>query len=220
MLTEETTHGAALNSLSLPSPGGGDNSVDISPQQRDAALIGFLIETYRCEFATDESERQRLSVTITRHIDALKFALGDLENARGLGVLDVACGSRDCAGNRQGTFDPWMSRLLHHLGAQPLGLDIAPQRDERFESRVVDLTRPGALDFLGAHSIDAYYVFGFPNSATLEAIDRQGLSWESVRDSIESALQVALRPTGKVIRGFTAENERWIRDARARLSSQ
>lgn len=189
------------------------SSLEAPPPLLDGQLIKTIIAAHRAEFLHSETDLQRLTTPIMRHLQALKVAFGSLEAVRGARIVDVACGSRLCDGNREGRFDPWMSRALHRLGARPLGVDIALQWDEPFDSRVVDLTMPGALDFLETQSIDGYYVHGFPNTATLRAIERQGSTWESVRRSIEENLTRALRPTGTIIRGFTEENEEWVRSA-------
>jgi hypothetical protein len=192
------------------------SSLGAPPQLLDGELTRAMIASHRREFLNSDTDFQRLASPIMKCLKALTVAFGSLEAVRGARIVDVACGSRLCDGNREGRFDPWMSRVLHHLGARPLGVDIALQWNEPFESRVVDLTMPGALDFLEAQSIDGYYVHGFPNSATLTAIDRQGSTWESVRSSIEGSLTRALRPTGTIVRGFTEENEEWVRSALAK----
>ena len=91
---------------------------------------------------------------IFRHLDNLRGAFPDFEKLKGLRIIDLASGSRNWGGNLSHEFDPWMSRILQELGAIPLALDVCPQENERFESKVVDLSYLNALSFLQSSSFD------------------------------------------------------------------
>ena len=62
-------------------------------------------------------------------------------------------------------FEPWFCRILHEIGADPVGVDLGNLDGESFEHYNVNLGQPGALNFLADHSFDAVHdsrLFGSP----------------------------------------------------------
>jgi len=109
-------------------------------------------------------------------------SLNDIQNKR---ILDIACGSNTSkapasyyfgapfskrAAERTSTgytamFEPWFCRILLELGATPVGVDLGDLKKELFIHYLVDLGKPGALNFLPDHSFDAIQdsrLFGSP----------------------------------------------------------
>lgn len=150
----------------------------------------------------------------------LVSAFGGAAQARGLRILDIACGSNSShapqvfhlrvAGalrpvERQGDdgfsplFEPWFPRMLHALGAEAVGVDMGDLGGESFEHYVVNLADPGALDFLPNQSFDAVQdsrLFGSPEFAAQfpDRSDRVPVAREILRQ--EARL---LKPGGTVI---------------------
>ncbi|MEY4668281.1 MAG: hypothetical protein RL518_980 [Pseudomonadota bacterium] len=151
------------------------------------------------------------------HIDFLRASYPDIHDVYGKRILDLACGSTCYEDNPRGKYDPWMSRLLCHLGAQPVGVDIAPQRGESFESHIVDLTIPGSLRFLESSSFDGVYVAAFPTRKAIRHIVEKGLDWTTIRGDILRHLARCLKPDGKMIRQFSIADEQLVSETLATI---
>ncbi len=122
---------------------------------------------------------------ITQMVGRIANAFGSLSNVQGKRILDIASGSntsrapsfiyvntpfgekrigRSTKGNTA-QFEPWFSRMLLELGANPVGIDFGDLESEAFEHYRVDLGQRGALDFLPSHSFDGVQdsrLFGSP----------------------------------------------------------
>src|SRR6266571_4661390 len=119
-----------------------------------------------------ERKRRRepeLNDILKEFVARLRAAYGSLERVRGKRILDLASGSNSSrspqTGRRTALFEPWFSRLLVELGADPVAIDLGDLAGEPFEHHRVDLGRPGALDFLPAASFDGVQdsrLFGSP----------------------------------------------------------
>lgn len=185
-------------------------------QPHDEVLAYRLITRYYVDDGTLDFEPARK--TILQHLDRLRAAYPDLQELTGKRVLDVACGSRLYAGNRSDDaqrsstlrFDPWMSRLLISLGAHPIGIDICPQTNERFECFEIDLTKKDALAVLPTGSFDAFYISAFPTTPAIQQFLADGRTWPDVREDILSHLRRSLKEDGKIIRPFTTTTERFV----------
>jgi hypothetical protein len=134
-------------------------------------------------------------------IERLSGAFGSLSAVRDLRVLDIACGSNSSRSPVTGrvtvAFEPWMTRLLAELGADPVGVDIGDLDRETFEHYRVDLGRPGALDFLATASFDAIHesrLFGSP-----EFRSTYGPASDRVRAEIHRQERRLLRADGILI---------------------
>ena len=109
-----------------------------------------------------------------------------------------------------------MSRLLYHLGAHPVGVDLAPQRGEAFTSHTADLTIPDSLCFLESSSFDAVYVSAFPTRKAINHLMEKGLEWPSMRENLLAHIARCLKPDGKIIRQFSSADEELVSDTIAR----
>jgi SAM-dependent methyltransferase len=158
---------------------------------------------------------------IFTHIDFLRGTYPDIHDVAGKRFLDLACGATNYEDNGRGKYDPWMSRLLRHLDARPLGIDICPQQDENFESQQADLTIPDALSILDTASFDAVYVCAFPTRKMIQHLVERGIEWAPLRDNMMEHLARCLKPDGTIIRGFKGSDELLVEEAvavaRARL---
>ena len=128
-------------------------------------------------------------------------------------ILDICCGSKDPANKDHGwsvgrdRFAPWFCRALKEIGAHPVGLDIAPNDGEGFESHVADITVKGSLGFLGSGSFDAVNctdVFGSVPSHTLSYL----IYWRARRDS-RSAQEMLADPKACRIPLFWRRLDGW-----------
>lgn len=181
----------------------------------DFQLATQLVLHYHPNLTEERIEPIRKRVI--EHIDYLRVVLADLSHIKDKRVLDVACGSRNYKDDTVGAYEPWMARLLVHLGAIPFGVDLAPQRDERFEWRQADLLIPGSLNFLENHSFDAYYVCAFPTRKAVRTMLTTGPSWPTVRTELLSHLERCLKPGGTIIRTFTNKTEEYVEQVRQEL---
>jgi SAM-dependent methyltransferase len=107
-----------------------------------------------------------------RLIAELKRLIEITSNSRDLinkSILDLGCGSKETADRAQliqfflwiirssqlNQFHPWYARIAHEAGAKVVGVDIASNSSEEFESRILDLTNPHALTCFDNESFDA-----------------------------------------------------------------
>lgn len=65
-------------------------------------------------------------------------------------------------------YEPWLCRALSFLGADPVGIDLGNLDGEEFEHYQIDLSKPGALDFLPDKSFDFINSEAFGSSPQLE----------------------------------------------------
>jgi|SRR3989338_950656 len=70
-------------------------------------------------------------------------------NLRDKVVLDLGCGSTKSRDNYYSLYEPWLCRVLHKIGAKPIGIDLSifPPIEE-FEAYKIDLLKPDSLCFL------------------------------------------------------------------------
>ena len=81
----------------------------------------------------------------------LRFYLGNnLRLLIGRRFLDLGCGSETSPDG----YYPILCRLLHRHGVRVVGVDVASNQDEPFESHQLDLNDPHALDIFEAGSFD------------------------------------------------------------------
>jgi hypothetical protein len=171
----------------------------------DRAFASDLIRAHNPRLPIDYY--QLVETRVLFHLKQLRSAFSSLDELRGKRILDIACGSRNYFDDATGRFEPWMPRLLHSLGAVPVGIDLAQQEREAFESYQVDLTTPDALRFLESASFDATYVCGFPTRAAVHHLLSAGNEWSTIRDSILHHLHRCLKPEGKIIKAFGPGDE-------------
>lgn len=182
----------------------------LGTQLSDFRVIWQVIDSYYPHLSPDDGEPVEKRVAF--HLDQLRASFPNIHEVRGKRILDIACGSRNYQDDTLKRYEPWMCRLLHHLGAIPVGVDLAPQRDENFESHVADLTVPNALRFLDPHSFDAAYISAFPTRKAIRHLDSKGLKWSDMREDILSHMRRSLKPGGIIIRQFNAGDEELVRN--------
>lgn len=180
-------------------------------QLSDLRIIWSLIETYYPNLPPDDAKP--ITGRLTFHLAQLRAAFPNLNDLRDKRVADIACGSRCYEDNTKKQYEPWMSRLLLHLGAIPVGVDLAAQQGEAFDCRRADLTIPDALEILESASFDAAYICAFPTRKAIWHLDSKGLSWPDMRENILSHVRRALKPDGVIIRSFTQADEDLVRQA-------
>lgn len=116
-----------------------------------------------------------ISVNVLRNsqymrLEALFGSIFYLRNAR---VLDLGCGSAHSRDHNPGdrTFEPWICRILHEVGAQVHGVDVLSNEGEEFEHHRLDLLQLDVLERFPANSFDvvnnsAFCVPGGPNNSS------------------------------------------------------
>jgi hypothetical protein len=77
-----------------------------------------------------------------------------------------------------------MSRLLKHLDASPLGIDICPQKNKSFDFDPANLTVHDALGILDTASLDAIYVSAFPTRKMIQRLVERGIEWAAPRENM------------------------------------
>lgn len=92
-----------------------------------------------------------------------------LTDPKGKTILDLGCGSKE---THEETFsskvyEPWLSRALHELGANVIGIDLGSLEDERFTGYQINLTKENSLNFLKTNSIDIAIASSFFDSPAL-----------------------------------------------------
>src|SRR5438445_5691159 len=156
----------------------------------------------------DAFERKRrrepeLNDTLKEFVARLRGAYGSLEAVRGKRILDLASGSNSSrspkTGGRTALFEPWFSRLLVELGADPVALDLGDLEGEPFEHHRVDLGRPGELDFLPAASFDGVQDSRLFGSPEFRAAYPGRASRARVKAEIKRQERRLLRPGGVLI---------------------
>ena len=191
------------------------------PNHQSRPLADFRIAFHLIDKSypdLDDASYDRLRKRVFQHINNLRASFPNLNEVKGMRILDVACGSKCYVDNARGKYDPWMSRLLVFLGAKPVGLDTADQRGEDFKPLKVDLTNPDALQGLESDSFDAYYICAFPTRKAIKHLVEKGLEWPAMRENILSHLNRALKPGGVVIKQFTPADEALVADTLKNLS--
>ena len=167
----------------------------------DTPLRERLDERYDLERKI--AREPELEAILDEFVDRLQRAFGSLSNVRGKRILDIASGSNTSrsprTGRRTALFEPWFARLLLELGAEPVAVDGGDLEGERFEHHLVDLGRPGALDFLPDATFDGVQdsrLFGSPEFR--KAYPRRR-DHERVKAEIARQERRLLKPDGVLI---------------------
>jgi hypothetical protein len=156
------------------------------PEEKElvAAALKTLDERYG--LSQKIAREPGLEEIIKQLVGRIYRAYGSFAMLKCKRVLDIACGSNtskapafifvDTPFGEQripipttdgytAQFEPWFCRMLLELGADPVGIDQGNLDGESFEHYAVDLSRPGALDFLPERTFDAVQdsrLFGSP----------------------------------------------------------
>lgn len=137
---------------------------------------------------------------------------GGLDNVKGKRILDLGCGSvsgtfetdnfneldRQDGIEPTRTFEPWLCRALVELGANPVGIDIGNLEGEEFEHFQIDLSKPGALDFLPDKSFDGANMRLFLTSPHLEQMTNKKKR-DDIGKEMDIQMKRLLKDDGKLI---------------------
>lgn len=95
-------------------------------------------------------------------------------------------------------YEPWFGRLTTLLGAKVIGLDIRDNEKENFESYRLDLTIPGAMNFLDKKSFDFIHSSRFKCSPSFNYVlrKRRSLAASILDDIFEKQPARLIRPKG------------------------
>lgn len=171
----------------------------------ERALLASVLDELNARHDLERkiAREPELASILEEFIDRLQRAFTSLTRVRGKRILDIASGSNSSrspkTGKRTAMFEPWFSRLLLELGAEPVALDAGDLAGERFEHHRVDLGRAGALDFLPDASFDGVQdsrLFGSPEFR--KAYPRRR-DHDRVRAEIARQERRLLRPRGVII---------------------
>jgi len=171
----------------------------------DDPLLADAMNALDRRYALGRAMRREpeLRAILDEFVGRLRAAFGSLADLRGKRILDLASGSNTSrhpkTGRRTAIFEPWFSRLLVELGAEPVAIDLGDLEGEAFEHHRVDLGRAGGLDFLADASFDGVQdsrLFGSPEfrSAYPGRSDRA-----RVKAEIQRQERRLLRPGGVLI---------------------
>jgi hypothetical protein len=206
---------------SFSTPNAAHSSVEPNPRNSKEAEIPRPLSDFRIAEQLINAryrdlanqDRDPIMSRIFTHIDFLRGTYENLQDVEGKRILDLACGATSYEDNARGKYDPWMSRLLKHLNARPLGIDICPQKDENFDFQPADLTVPDALSILDTGSFDGVYVCAFPTRKMIQRLVERGIEWAPLRDNMMHHLTRCLKPDGKIIRAFKESDELLVEEA-------
>jgi 2-polyprenyl-3-methyl-5-hydroxy-6-metoxy-1,4-benzoquinol methylase len=194
--------------------------------ERDRGLVAETLEALDVRYHLyDKMAREpRVAEIIEEMFRRLVDTFGSLGSLQNKKVLDLACGSNTSrapgrlhfdtpfgeikiGGPKRGyaaQFEPWFCRILHALGAEPVGVDVGDLEAEAFIHHRVDLAQPGALDFLPSHSFDAIQdsrLFGSPEFTA--HVPKRAERWK-VAQEIRRQEQRLLKPGGILIHSDAA----------------
>lgn len=86
-------------------------------------------------------------------------------------VLDLGCGSINFGDNNCNSYEPWLCRILHKIGAKPIGIDISIfSQSEEFEAYKIDLLKPDSLHFLPDSYVDIAHANSLFDSPILHSL--------------------------------------------------
>ena len=171
----------------------------------DDAVLANALDGLDRRYALERKRRREpeLNGILDEFVGRLRKAYGSLDGVRGKRILDLASGSNSSRSpkthRRTALFEPWFSRLLVELGAEPVAIDLGDLEGEAFEHHRVDLGQPGALDFLQSATFDGAQdsrLFGSPEFlAAYPGPEHRA----RVKAEIKRQEQRVLRPGGMLI---------------------
>lgn len=113
-------------------------------------------------------------------------------------IIDLGCGLSNASdegafcSSESHKYEPWLSRILYHMGAYPVGVDNGDLSNERFEHISVDLMAKNSLDFISELDVDIVHTNGLFFSPTSRFLS--GYETKDFKDFIISELEVRLKP--------------------------
>ena len=143
---------------------------------------------------------------LTDSLSKLERRFPDPALLKGKKILDLGCGA--VAGSQEvdsnpGTWGPWLLRAAKELGAICVGIDIGTVGPkDNFEFHQLDLSQPGALDFLASNQFDGVNcadLFSSPHLVYhmgLRAPEKRAAIMLDLKQQVEKLLK---KPGGRVI---------------------
>src|SRR2546428_5018257 len=113
----------------------------------DDPLLADAMRRLDQRYALERKLRREpeLRAILDEFVGRVRAAFGSLAGVRGKRILDLASGSNSSRSprtkRRTALFEPWFSRLLVELGADPVAIDLGDLEGEPFEHHRVDLGR-------------------------------------------------------------------------------
>ena len=153
-----------------------------------------------------------VSSHVQSQLSKLSKKFGGLDNVKGKRIIDLGCGSvsgtvetdnfneldRQDGIEPTRSFEPWLCRALVELGANPVGIDVGNLDGEEFENYRIDLSKPGALDFLPDKSFDGANMRLFLTSPHLEQMANKKKR-DDIGKEMDRQIKRLLKDDGKLI---------------------
>ncbi len=130
-------------------------------------------------------------------------------------IIDLGCGNNGGTEANEEAYvrnEPWFCRLLHELGANIIGIDNGYLDREPFSHFQLDLTVPGALDFIGDESADVVMADHFFHSEDLlyQKMRNPKLNIKDLRMQLFPQIQRILKRNGFYLEDDETGRERYF----------
>lgn len=120
------------------------NEFFVVEKEAEATMRG--LETMLHVTYCPEASKRRFQEVIRGVPFYLSAVFAVVDDVKGKTILDIGCGSKgkDTYESKlftyanAGRFEPWLARVLHHLGANVIGIDIGESPHEQFSFRQAD----------------------------------------------------------------------------------
>jgi hypothetical protein len=133
---------------------------------------------------TDEVYPNDHEETSEAIITQIPYILQELRgNVRGKTILDLGSGSTF------GGYKPWLCRILYHMGANPIAVDLGKFRNEPFIAYSADLSQPNALRMIPDNSVDLANAKMFFTCSDLRSMRPNAYLREQLRPQLERVLK-------------------------------
>lgn len=137
---------------------------------------------------------------------------------RGKVIVDLGCGSTggtyesdEWGDDQYRQWEPWLCRILHELGAKPIGIDVGELVNEDFEHYSLNLLTPNSLQIIQDESVDMVYTSSFYDSLELQRLLRirsDDKSREKMRDILFPQIKRILKKNGVFLEMPTSITEK------------
>lgn len=133
----------------------------------DSTINAFILKYLETNTSSDFGQALKLGfspLSLKSHLKYVYRVTGD--SIQGKTFLDLGCGSTSYdhsfgfdnymnqTRGKDRTFEPWLCRFLHELGARVVGIDVGNLAGEKFEHYSLDLLAENALACIPDHSVD------------------------------------------------------------------
>ncbi|VVC02270.1 Uncharacterised protein [uncultured archaeon] len=165
------------------------------PAASDAEITARLMRNCRCQDDFNISD-------VKLRLEVMEFDPDKPFGLAGKRILDLGCGSHGSIDNLSmrimpqdsgfflrdfRLYEPWLCRYAYEGGAIVVGVDIRKQKNERFASYKIDLSKPGALSFMPGRSFDVVVCTSLVDFANV----RSGGTSPSLKGSFEDMRRMA-----------------------------